>query len=350
MGGKSDKPDTLNAQDMMGLAREESSLNEALLRKQTMSNRPEQITPYGKTVWEDLGGDQWRQTTSVTPEQQRAIDAQSGVKAGRSELAESILGRASEDLGNPVSWESMEANEVGTGDEARQRAEDAIYGRATSRLDPMFGQKRSRMDTQLRNQGLKPGDEAYDTAMGNLGRQETDAYSAASQEAIARGGAEATRTFGLDMQRRQQALAEELKRRGVTINEINALNAGQQVSTPDFASFAQQGRPSSVNLTGAAQTGTGNEWDRYNANEAEGQSAMSGIMSTAATLAPLMMMSDRRLKSDIILAGHTQGGQRVYEYTIFGARQIGVMADESPPEAVHRHPSGYLMVDYSRIK
>ena len=151
------------------------------------------------------------------------------------------------------------------------------------------------------------------------------------------------------MQRRQQAVTEALKRRGVTINEINALLAGQQVSTPEFANFMGQERSANVDLVGAAQMGQQNEWDRYGTRQAEKQGTMEGIMSTAAAVAPFFM-SDRRLKSDIVHIGHTLGGQRVYEYTIFGRREIGVMAQESPPEAVRRHSSGYLMVDYSRIR
>ena len=349
MGGKSQKPETLSAADMVGLARHQSDINQALLRGQTRANRPEQVTPYGRTVWEELGDDRWRQTTTITPDEQRSLDAQLAVKAGRGELSEQILGRAAEDLADPVAWEAMDINELGDVGDIRQSAEEALYGRMTGRLDPRFGQRRDALESQLWNQGLRPGDEAYDTAMANLGREETDAYQAAMNESIMGGGREAQRQFDMGMQRRQQAITEALKRRGVTINEINALLAGQQVSTPEFANFMGQERSANVDLVGAAQAGQQNEWDRYSARQAEKQGTMEGIMGTAAAVAPFFM-SDRRLKSDIVHIGHTLGGQRVYEYTIFGRREIGVMAQESPPEAVRRHSSGFLMVDYSRIR
>jgi hypothetical protein len=41
-------------------------------------------------------------------------------------------------------------------------------------------------------------------------------------------------------------------------------------------------------------------------------------------------------------------GIPVYDYEIFGKRDTGVMADEVPHASV-RHPSGFLMVDYSKV-
>ena len=48
----------------------------------------------------------------------------------------------------------------------------------------------------------------------------------------------------------------------------------------------------------------------------------------------------------------TREGLPLYEYTIFGRRERGVMADEveiARPDAVTTHRSGFKMVDYSRI-
>jgi hypothetical protein len=45
-------------------------------------------------------------------------------------------------------------------------------------------------------------------------------------------------------------------------------------------------------------------------------------------------------------------GIGVYEYDIFGRRELGVMADELErvkPEAVFRGSDGYLRVDYDQL-
>jgi hypothetical protein len=65
-----------------------------------------------------------------------------------------------------------------------------------------------------------------------------------------------------------------------------------------------------------------------------------------------LAFSDKRLKSNIVQLGTHPIGIGIYEYDIFGNRQIGVMAQELlevMPDAVHQHPSGYLMVDYGRL-
>ena len=63
--------------------------------------------------------------------------------------------------------------------------------------------------------------------------------------------------------------------------------------------------------------------------------------------------SDRRLKSNIVRIGTHSLGIGLYEYDIFGERQLGVMADEVEqvmPEAVTTHPTlGYKMVRYDLL-
>jgi hypothetical protein len=60
--------------------------------------------------------------------------------------------------------------------------------------------------------------------------------------------------------------------------------------------------------------------------------------------------SDRRLKSDIRPLGRTNRGTPIYRYRMAdGTKQVGVMSDEAPREAVAVHPSGFEMVDYSRV-
>ena len=344
-GSEPDIPDVGEYQD---LARTQGAIAKELLQEQTRANRPDQYTPYGTSLWRELGGGRWEQQVSLPEEVQAGLEAQQRLGRTRSELGESLMGRAGGELGADIGWEAMAANEVAGAEAARDAAEQAIYERTTSRLDPQWEQRSEALETQLWQQGLRPGDEAWDTAMANLGRERTDAYQTAMREAIMGGGAEAQRSFGMDMARRQQAIAETLQRRGWTINEINALLSGQQVGAPSMPGFTAAGRAAPPDLLGAAQAGTQNALDIYNAEQMREQSMFGGLagLGTAAMFA----FSDRRLKSDIKRIGATSGGQPVYSYRIFGREEVGVMADESPLWAVYKHPSGYLMVDYSRIR
>jgi hypothetical protein len=94
----------------------------------------------------------------------------------------------------------------------------------------------------------------------------------------------------------------------------------------------------------------------YNQQVAQENAQTAGLYSlgsAALQYGPAMFAaSDRRLKSNIVRIGTHPIGIGIYEYDIFGGRQIGVMAQELMevmPEAVHQHPAGFLMVDYGRL-
>ena len=289
---------------------------------------------------------------------------------------------------------------VGDPGDTRTRAEEAIYGKSASRLDPRFEQRREQTEAQLRNQGLRPGDEAYDTAIDNLGREETDAYQQAQFGAIMGGGEEAERQLGMEMGAggfanqasqqalmqelgigqqefnemmqvggrefqemmgigqqefgqdiagagfdntlRQQQFSEEMTRRGWSLNEINAILTGQQVGMPGMPGFNQAGRVQGADYTGAAQDQYSAEMDQFNADQA----MMNSVLNAGASA---MSFSDIRLKRNVKRIG-SYNGHNIYMWDwIWGGKSSGVMAHEMPREYVARHSSGYFMVDYGRI-
>ena len=94
----------------------------------------------------------------------------------------------------------------------------------------------------------------------------------------------------------------------------------------------------------AGQYGT----DIYNVKAQQQANLMSGLFGLGAA----GILSDRRLKRNISRIGTHPLGIGLYEYDIFDRHEIGVMADEVmkvKPQAVMRHPSGYLMVDYGQL-
>jgi hypothetical protein len=64
-----------------------------------------------------------------------------------------------------------------------------------------------------------------------------------------------------------------------------------------------------------------------------------------------MMMSDRRLKTNVRHIGKTNAGHNLYAWDyVWGQPGVGVMADEVPAEWVHRMPSGFDAVDYGMVR
>ncbi len=360
MGKKSPPP---APPDYVGAAEAQAEAGQELTQAQTWANRPNQVTPWGSTMWgaeaavDPVTGDpvtQWTSTETLTPQLQEALDAQMALTGGRSGLASGMLERVGEEIGGPMDWEQF-GDPTGLEfdpTQLRQRAEDAAYESSTRRLGPRFAENRQAMEIKLRNQGLRPGDQAYDTEMRRMDEQETDAYAAAQLQATGVGRAESgqlfqqqTGTANYANQLRQDAIREEMTARGFSLNEINALLTGQQVQNPAFQSFNTAGVSAPPQYLNAADMGFGAQMDVYGAQQAGQQGLMSGLGSLASGA---MMMCDRRLKRDITRIGEFMGYPLYVFRYLWGTWAVGPMSDEVNSEAVFKH-NGFDMIDLSKV-
>jgi hypothetical protein len=321
--------------DYGDLAVQQGEVNEGVVRNQTYANRPTQYTPWGSNSWSsnpytDPGSGeqttQWTQTQSLTPELQEILNKQTALTGARTDVAGGLVNRMQNEFGtgmdfgglNPLSetpqaqYTMPESYEgiAGIGDPTamRQRAEDAYYNKAQSRLSPQFDTQRQQMELKLRNQGLGPEDAAWQTQMQGIGTQETDAYGQAQYDAVRAGLGEQSQAFnqgmgmrqqgvgeansqyqqamgsnaqnyGQNMQNanyanqiRQQQMTEAMQQRGYSLNEINALLSGGQVGTPQMPNFstASAAAPAPIYQAGVDQ-----------GNFDQASSPMGGIMDIA---------------------------------------------------------------------
>ena len=375
MGGKS----APKAPNYAALAEEQAKSSKEVTEQQTWANRADQVTPWGQQSWESTPTvdpatgqtlNRWTQTTSLTPELQAAAEAQMRMQQGRSELGESLTGRMQNEYGSAMNWggvrpggEGVAAGHLDSSEKYRQEAEDALYGRWASRAKPEQERASTAARTRLYNMGLKEGDSAYDYEMNKIAQQQADAQQQAAFGATTGAGAEATRMLGMDAsagaqnfgqqmqssqyqnQLRQQQIAEMMQQRGFSLNEMNALLNGQQVAMPQMPGYNTAAASQGTQNLQAGQMQNQANLDAFNAQQAATQGMMSGVGGMAGSF---MGFSDRRLKKDIQLLRRV-GGINVYSWTyIWGARAVGVMADEVP-WAVLDHPSGFAVVDYSRV-
>ena len=293
------------APDTVGAAREQGEQARILNQEQTVANRVNQNNAWGSVSWQpeawlDPASGQemtrWTQSETLAAPLQNAVNNQMGMTETRSELASNSLDRAANDYAQPMNFEQYgspvqfnpEARAEGFNYDqfnydlggGRQAAEDAAYGRATSRLDPQFEQQAQAMETKLRNQGLRQGDQAYDAAMANFNRARNDAYEQARLGSTLEGRSEADLSFnqalglnntqfgqGLSAnqqnaaiqnqnysqgvnnnqianQLRQQQIQEDLYKRDFNLNEADRLLQGQII---------QGGPPSSGGTTATGQ-------------------------------------------------------------------------------------------------
>jgi hypothetical protein len=129
--------------------------------------------------------------------------------------------------------------------------------------------------------------------------------------------------------------------------------SGSQIQMPQFQGFQGPTVAPAPIFAGAQAQGQAN-MQNYGIQSANANAQNAGLYNLLGQggMAAATYFSDRRLKSNIERIGTHRLGIGIYEYDIFGGRQIGVMADEVEavmPEAVIEHSSGYKMVNYGAL-
>lgn len=218
-------------------------------------NRYNQNTPYGNLNWSDSDpkdkNNPWTSTFTLNPQAQQTLDQQM-------KMSNQLGGLAQQSLGN-VNTGPMDLNSV-------QGVQDQAYGAMTSRLDPQWTQREDMQKTQLANQGLAPGGEAYSNAMRDFGNQRNDAYQQANLAAIQT----APQTYQLASSIHNQPL-----------NQFNALRGGAQVQNPQF----QSGLGGGADLFGAAQAGGNYSMNSFNQQMGAYNNVLSGLFDVGAAAA-----------------------------------------------------------------
>ncbi len=214
-------------------------------------------------------------TQTFSPEQQALYDKQVKSQGLLGDLsiqgAESLKGV----VGKEVDFSGVPGMPGGS-DAIRDQTIEAMMGR----YDNDAGQRMDQTKADLIAKGLQPGTEAYEREMGRFGNQRNDAFT----QAQLAGGTEASRSFGMDMDRRRQGISELLAQRQTPLNEINALMSGSQVSNPFAGGLGYQGganvAPAPMFQAGQAQYGA--NVDQYNAKVGGRNSMMQGLFGLAS--------------------------------------------------------------------
>ena len=317
----------------------------ALAEQTAAAQRVNQYTPYGSLTYSQMGETggkinpktgkpipgtgkpQYGQTLTLSPEQQALLNQQNETSMNLARLQDQATARVAAQQARGYDDTSLADTNTAT---------QAIL----NRLQPTLQQQRSGLETQLSNQGLARGTEAYNNALRDQNQRENDLYQQAAMTGI-----------DLGMRQRQQGLQEQNYFNTRDINNLNALRSGSQVTTPQFGAA-----PGGANYSQAGQQQYQGQLDAYNAKQQASGSFMGGLMSLGGTLggAGIMKYSDRRLKENISKVGQLDNGLNVYSYRYKsgGPMHIGVMAQEVmevKPSAVHFMPNGFMAVDYGAL-
>lgn len=231
------------------------------------SNRPDQVDMYGnKTSWSNQAAidpstgqsvTKWTQNTTLSPDQQAAVDSEMAIGRGLMGTAQGMLGRAGDAVSKDFDWQNLQAmgqvpktgalqgagqgimgglntgalGAMPTADaDERLRIEAQLFGR----MEPMHKNAQAGLEAQLFNKGMTRGSEQWNREMQRLGDQQ----SRERFNALEMGGQEQQRQFGMQMQGREQGWGEMLGA-GQFQNQAQAQGFGQQ-ATQSSQNFSQE--------------------------------------------------------------------------------------------------------------
>ena len=234
-------------------------------------------------------------TVQYTPEGQAIVDQNLQTDLNLATFGAQQSGRLNNLLSEPV-------------DLSNDATENRLIELNRKRMDPIWADRQSDLETRLSNQGIKRGSDAYDRAFEGFERDRNDQYN---QMLLAGRG---------------QALNEALTERNQPLNELIGITSGTQVTQPQFQATPSFNAPT-VDYAGIVSDNYNQRLAQWQASQSSGGFPIGGLFSAVGGLASAF--SDIRLKTDVEFLG-LAGDLPIYAYRYVwgGPRRIGVMAQD----------------------
>lgn len=338
-GGKGSK--SAKAPDYTALAQQQGQINKETARELTAANRPNQYDAFGNSItwsqtpsaeaaaakqqldyWNNFvnggaitdgrkrtnadiewakshqlkdaqaaydkvaGTGTWTQTQNLSPEIKAIWDKYISDAGSAMGSYGDLLNNY---LGNYQSPEEFSYGDVKGYNDAEFNGDsvaNALYGSVMDRGRVEQRRESDALNTQLRQQGLVPGSEAYNRAMQNLMTSQNDANLLAAQNATLAGGAEGRAKYASYLsgqgQGYEQALGSYTTNRNQPLQELAGMAgiAGGQPYSPTYPSFGSATGYQPADVVGAAQAQYGAKQNSANASN----SKSAGLLGAGASL------------------------------------------------------------------
>ena len=315
--------------DYTKLVQEQSKANLEALVKSAGINAVDVYAPWGSTTFErNPDGTPKSQNINLSPEQQALFGLQTN-------LAQAMAGGAV-DAYRRIPTGEFNFNGLpgapGQGDFTQwgNQISDAQYQRAMDLMRPEFDRRRNELEQRLADRGLPMSGENYQGEMSRFDRAVNEAQLGAARDALLSSGNEQSRMFGLAQTSRDKAIAEALMQRNQPYNELAMLQGGPQMPLPNQQQLpAYQLQP--ADTMGAANMVYQGQMNRYNAQMANYQSNMQGLMGLAGaglSLFSSIDYKDRIGEAPAVLEGLKALPVDVWAYKWDGKPHIGVYAED----------------------
>jgi hypothetical protein len=264
-GGKGGGPP---APDYYGNAQAQQQQNTQAGAQSTLLSNPNVTNPYGTQrvsyTWDPtLQGWSPHVVQNLSPVGQQRFDQDQRINQGLGGIAEQGLGYVKDTLNTPFDTSSLPERSVNAG----ETGQEAIL----RRLEPQIQQDREMMRTQLTNQGLAPGGEAWDNAYRVQNQRENDLRSQAALQGIAIGDTA-----------RDKAIQEQSFLRMEPLNTLNAVRSGAPVGIPQFQQW-QGANIAGAPLFNAAQAQGQFDVNKYGIRQGGQNNMMSGLFGLGSS-------------------------------------------------------------------
>jgi hypothetical protein len=267
------EPDVPATPDYRGAAQQTAQGNLDAARQATAANRVNQVTPYGSLNYAITGSDPygnptWTATSSLSPDQQQLYNYDVATSKGLGQLQQKGLNYVSGMLDQPFNTSNLPKTGINVGEDMTQSI--------MRRLQPTLAMEQKQFDTQMANQGIPLGSEAYQNAKRMFDERQNDKLVSSVIQGTQTG-----------LQARGQGFSEQAYQRNEPINTLNAVRSGSQVTNPNsfFVSAPQQATTAGADYLGAAgMTGNANI-AAANATNAQRNAMISGLFNIGAAAA-----------------------------------------------------------------
>lgn len=272
-GGGSPPP----APDPMATANAQTASNIQTANANADLNRVSQYGPYGQVVYSPAGTTyengqpitQWAQTTTLSPAEQGLFDTTTEGQQIYGNAAVNELGQASSSLSTPFSANIMqpETNFNNVRDQSLQAG--------LSMLQPQLNMQQEDLNSQLLNEGVTQGSEAWNNAQRQFGQQENNAYEQNILNAENLTG-QAVNQQGSLVNQQGATIQQQMGVRDLPLNEAASMLTGQQVQSPQFSQVPQT-NVAPTDVIGATMGAYNAQMQGYQGQVAQNSANMGGL-------------------------------------------------------------------------
>ena len=236
-----------------------------------------QITPYGTLTYQQIGSQdvgghtvpQFQATTTLSPDQQQIYNNQTALqKQALGQIAPPLLNQVQKTVSTPLDFSNLPAM---PGDQTQ--AKNDAYNALMSRQLGSIGLAQQQQATQLANQGIAPGSQAWDNAM----KPFAYALNDATNQATINAGNIAGQNIQQAQTLRNQGIQEAQTLRNQPLQDYSTLlGFGGSVQNPSWAPATQASIPA-TDVTSPAIAAYQGQVNAYNQNLQQNNAMMGGL-------------------------------------------------------------------------